>query len=86
MAVSTYILNLFVEVANALLTSYKDVKEIDVHRWIAKGTLEYVARGVLGISLDTLNSTSENAHADAICGVRYVLIIRISNLLMRVCL
>lgn len=63
------------EADNPLLISYKGVKEIDVHGWIAKGTLEYVARGVLGISLDTLNSASENAHADAIRGVGYVLII-----------
>ena len=33
---------------------------------MARGTLEYVGRAILGISLDTLDTAKENKYADAI--------------------
>ncbi|RPD61378.1 cytochrome P450 [Lentinus tigrinus ALCF2SS1-6] len=46
-------------------------KEVDILPWMARGTLEYVGRAVLGISLDMLDTMKSNKHADAIRAVAH---------------
>ncbi|TFK83083.1 cytochrome P450 [Polyporus arcularius HHB13444] len=41
-------------------------KEVDILPWMARGTLEYVGRAVLGISLDMLDTMKSDKYADAI--------------------
>ncbi|RPD61381.1 cytochrome P450 [Lentinus tigrinus ALCF2SS1-6] len=59
------------ELISAVLPSDGSTQEIDIISWMARGTLEYVARAVLGITLDTLDTTKTNAHADAIRAVNH---------------
>ena len=47
-------------------------KEIDILPWMARGTLEYVSRAVLGVSLDMLDTMKSNDYADAIRAVSCV--------------
>ncbi|KAI0760300.1 cytochrome P450 [Fomes fomentarius] len=42
------------------------LREIDLLPWIAGGTLQYVSKAVLGISLDTMGPRGTNEYADAI--------------------
>ncbi len=46
-------------------------KEIDILPWIAGGTLQYVGKAVLGISLDTMGPRGNNGYADVIRNIRY---------------
>ncbi|KAI0703705.1 cytochrome P450 [Cerioporus squamosus] len=46
-------------------------REVDILHWMARGTLEYVGRAMLGISLDMLDTMKSNEHADAIRAVAH---------------
>ncbi|CDO70552.1 hypothetical protein BN946_scf184579.g8 [Trametes cinnabarina] len=47
-------------------------REIDLLPWIKKATIEYVARGIIGVSLDSLEPTEASEYTNAICSVSQV--------------
>ncbi len=57
------------------MSLFKGTKEVDILPWMARGTLEYVGRAVLGISLDMLDTMKSDKYADAIRTVACVIIL-----------
>lgn len=49
-----------------------DTREINVLPWLGKGTIEYVGRGILGVSFDSLEPAKTNKYTDTIRNVQYV--------------
>ncbi|KAJ8496209.1 hypothetical protein ONZ51_g1254 [Trametes cubensis] len=52
------------------LPSGGGTQEIDILRWLSRGTLEYVSRGILGVDLDFMDAEKTNEYANAICNVQ----------------
>ncbi|KAH9852228.1 cytochrome P450 [Lenzites betulinus] len=46
--------------------------EVNVHPWLAKGTIEYVGRGILGAQLDCLEAAKASAYTDTLQTVQHV--------------
>ena len=49
-----------------------DTKEVDVLPWMARGTLEYVGQGVLGVSLDVFDTSASGDYADYANAIRAI--------------
>ncbi|KAH9941748.1 cytochrome P450 [Epithele typhae] len=47
-------------------------KEVDLHPWMGRGTIEYVGQAVLGISFGALDPQNSNEYVDAIRNVAHV--------------
>ena len=47
-------------------------KEVDVLPWMARGTLEYVGQGVLGVSLGVFDTSASGDYADYANAIRLI--------------
>ncbi|KAI0642751.1 cytochrome P450 [Trametes meyenii] len=46
--------------------------EIDLLPWLRRGTIEYVARGILGVRFDCLEPAEANEYVGALCNVQHI--------------